>query len=232
MTILTTGTKTEAWETDRTWPTVNRVFNVSAFAEPETRYSTDSESVNQRAKGYAHLLEGFASRGKPQLTYFDATYDVPAHEGSAPEFCKYPNLVGRMTNGKRLCLKPGALTEAELLALKKEQERDQAAIAAYLTAAAKIHPCDAPVAVYKNGVLVPGQTTKATSYKQIDANGRSQVYSCPAPGKFLYTEQTVRGLGESELEKKEIASLRSAYRSTELALIGALVVGFFLVWRN
>lgn len=231
-TVLYNG---EAWETNATWPTVNKVFNVAAFREPEHRFSTPAQAPNQRAQGYPMLPGGFLLRGSPQLTFFEGIYEVPAHEGANAAFCKYPNLVGAMKGGKRECLKPGTMTAAEIAAKQAEQKKVEASISASLKKSAGVHPCNVSYPVYKDGKAVPGQFQKATQYvKSVDAKGVQQIYSCPAPGKFLRTQAPVilKGLGESPLEKTVLAEQQSGYRTTELALIGALAAGLFLIWRS
>lgn len=227
----------EAWETDDTWPTVNKVFNVAAFRDPERRFSTAAQAPNQRGQGYPMLPQNFMSRGQPQLTYFEGTYEVPAHEGDYSAFCKYPKLVGPMKNGKRVCLQPGTMTAAELAAKQAEQKKVEAAISTTLQNYGKVHPCDVNYAVSENGKIVPGKTQKASSYiRSTDASGNQQVYSCPAPGKFLRSQKptvtVIRGLGASDLENSAIKEQQSSYRMAELALVGVLAAGLFLVWRS
>lgn len=231
-TILYSG---EAWESAATWPTVNKVFNVAAFREPERRFSTEAQAPNQRAQGYPLLPQNYLSRGQPQLTYFEGTYEVPAHEGNAASFCKYPRLVGPSVGGRRECLQPGALTAAELEAKRKEQLAVENAMAAAIRKSNETHQCDVNYAVYENGKIVPGKTQKATQYvRSTNAQGVQEIYSCPAPGKFIRHQApvVVKGLGVSAAEEVAMATQSNAYRTTELALLGLFAAGLFLVWRG
>jgi hypothetical protein len=66
----------------------------------------------------------------PQLTFFEGTYDVYAHDASGNPFpCKYPNVVTPLQSGRRECLDPRRLTPAEQAALKAQQEKNEAAFA-------------------------------------------------------------------------------------------------------
>ena len=116
------------YETNATWPTVNKVFNVSAFRNPDTRNTERSEGVDQRAQGYPALPVGFSSRGLPQLTWFEGVYQVPTNPHGV--FCTYPNLVGPWNANSRECLDPGKLTPEELEAKRREQQEVENNIAA------------------------------------------------------------------------------------------------------
>lgn len=136
MTALTTsGGKIQTYETDKTWPPVNKVFNVFAFDYPERRFTTPSQAPYERSRAYPQFPSvQFITGGAPQLTWFEGTYDVPAHVGTNVEMCKYPKLIGPMVNGKRQCLDPGKLTAAERAALAKQQAAQEAAVAASIAA--------------------------------------------------------------------------------------------------
>lgn len=230
----------DSWEGNDTWPSVNKVFNVTAFNNPEKRFSSAAFSPAERSNEYRKHGAGITAlqRGAPQLAWFEGSYDLYAHEGEYPTKCAYPKVVGpTQAGGKRMCLDPGKLTPAELEALRKEQIEAEAAFASGLKKYLDqdTHPCNTTYGIYdsKTGKLTG--TSKATEYvKLIDSDNQQHYYSCPAPGKFLRKQRPalVRGLGESELEKTEIAKTNKSYRMTEFALVGFFAVGLYLVWKK
>jgi hypothetical protein len=241
--IVQVGNRYERWEGNKTWPHVNKVFNVSAFNYPEKRFTTASQAPHQRAKGYPNLAVNFATRGNPQLTWFEGSYDVMAHLNNTPQFCKYPRLPTSMKNYRRECKEPGKLTAAELAAIRAKQVEVEKAISQSLTDQRKLEASNPKwecTQTYQGadgkrhtGLKVVHNGKTYTAYSKRLADGSTQYYDC-ATNSLIRTmgPQVVRGLGETELEKKVIANQKATYRTTELALAGAFAVGLLVVWRS
>lgn len=257
MTILINS---ESYEQENTWPKVTKVFNMSAFALPEQRFSTDAQAAHKRVNS------NFKMRGLPQLTFFDAAYDVYAHDKAGnPAPCKYPQIVTNMKDGKRKCLDPNDLTAAERAELEAFYKKDAAHVAAQLEAESKKktnadctewiqsawetsktkpahYPSDAVRVTAPNGSLyawryqgVRGQGGEKV-YRVEAKGGGFDFYSCKT-GKKLYHvgAATVKGLGASDGEaliEEAVAKQKKLYKTTEYALIGLFVAGLYLIWRK
>ena len=126
----------KAYEQTSEWPSVTKVFNMSAFQYPEKRFSTATQAPDQRAQAYLRdPYINFRTRGQPQLTFFEGTYDVYAHDSSGNPFpCKYPNVVTPLKNGRRECLDPTRLTPTERALLDAQRAKDEAAFASEVAA--------------------------------------------------------------------------------------------------
>lgn len=188
--LVTSGGKTVAYETEDTWPSVTKVFNMSAFGYPETRFSTDSQAAHQRSQAYPKLGVNFKTRGTPQLTFFDAAYDVYAHDKSGagtPTPCKYPQIVTAMKAGVRKCLDPTAMTDAERAELAAEKAKNEAAFAAGV--AEQMQRQSVPKYECSAWYQTPWTTSKAKpAYAPADA-----VLVTGSNGMYAWKHQGLRG---------------------------------------
>jgi hypothetical protein len=244
-TVTQSGNTFQTWEGTNTWPYVNKVFNVYAFDYPEKRFSKDTQAPYRRAQGYptealmsSYPERNFLRRSSPQLTWFNATYDVLTEGGK----CPYPKIAGPMKDGKRLCMEPGKLSAADEAALRAQQEKAEQAFLDAVTAslAAQSVPkweCTAKYQAASGDSYVGRRATisgkEYVVYTKLLPDRRTEFYDC-ATNKLLYTQAPERltGLGETEVEKAAISKQKMGYRTTELMLLGAVAAGLFLVWRK
>lgn len=170
MTALTqSGGKIQAWESSKTWPAVNKVFNVFAFDYPNQKFTTTTQAPHERGRAYPQYPSvQFFTRGAPQLTWFEGTYDVPTGTPPNVNMCKYPKLVGPWKNGKRECLDPGRLTAAEKAAIARRQAEQEAAISREI---AKQRDADGNFPVY-TGPRVKGLDGLGATDLEVEATSK------------------------------------------------------------
>lgn len=218
----------KAYEDAASWPTTTKVFNMYAFDIPEKRQSIERQAAYQRADAYPELPVTFATRGKPQLTFFEGTYDVYAHDpsGKYPMVCKYPSVVTEMSGGKRTCLDPTKMTEAQKAEYAAAKKRAEDAFAegiktytsnsnectqTYQTSWSRDKskpynvPADATLVVGSGGLFawkyVGRRSPKDPNMKvftKVGASGSTDYYSCATGAKLFTLTQRISGLGSDE----------------------------------
>lgn len=226
------------WEGTRTWPTSNKVFNVYGFDWPERRHSVAEQAPSQRTVGYPRIAQQY---GMPQLTWFEGTYDLYANKGSYVDKCEYPNLLGPFkSDGTRDCLDPGKLTDAERRALAEKKKREEDAIAKSVETQKALDktPKKSCTTTYigSDGKKYVGQRLSVGGkeyvvYRTVSSDGSEKYYDCKTDKLVFQVKNSVRGLGETDIEKVAMSEQQRTHRTIEIAMLGAIAVGLYLIWK-
>jgi len=139
--------------------------------------------------------------------------------------CPYPKIPGAMRNYKRTCLDPGKATAAEIRAAQAAKKKREDAISKALSRTqVPSAECNKSGTQYyyvsrsEGGMLVSDKYSCAT--KKLVSSGTA------------YVVKGLDGLGKTEVEEEASKKLTTTYRTTELALVGLLLAGAYLVWSK
>lgn len=225
-TLTSSGT---VYESSATWPKTTKVFNTLAFRHPERRFTDEHQGPHQRSRGYPELgPDSFQIRGKPQLTWFEGTYDIPAFTGTTKGLCRYPSVVVHV-GSRALCFDPTRLTPAEQAALAEQRKREEKALTDWIEADSKAEEC---TRLFR-GADGKNYTEQYYYRPRKDGKPGSDVYSC-ATKKFLYSldPDIIRGLGSTEYQASAVSKTRRLHLTTEAMLLAAMGLAFFVVRRH